>query len=265
MKKTLGEQVLGNSNSMITSAAMKISPIQQLLLTAAEPVHQTHQHIVPSPANKSFVLRRMNKLGKKADKFANGFREHVRLGPKITEIVKGKLSLGARILKVGGMSKIFKKLFSVGEGERLLKTCQCYLSTTDGPIAGLLFISTQNIAFCSERSIKFSSPNGQFLRMHYKVRTYIFYSKYISNFSYERRFLSFSKLDPDTTVNFVQVLIPLEKITSVNQSENVKNPSQKYIEMVTVDNFDFWFMGFLNYHKAINHLQQTISQLQINN
>ncbi|KAK2656286.1 hypothetical protein Ddye_009338 [Dipteronia dyeriana] len=229
MKKSLVEQVLGNSNSMITSAAMKISPIQQLLLTAAEPGHQTHQHIVPSPANKSFVLRRMNKLGKKADKFANGVREHVRLGPKITEIVKGKLSLGARILKVGGMSKIFKKLFSVGEGERLLKTCQCYLSTTDGPIAGLLFISTQNIAFCSERSIKFSSPNGEFLRMHYKV------------------------------------LIPLEKIFSVNQSENVKNPSQKYIEMVTLDNFDFWFMGFLNYQRAINHLQQTISQVQINN
>ncbi|KAK8698692.1 hypothetical protein V6N13_114801 [Hibiscus sabdariffa] len=112
----------------------------------------------------NFVLKRMNKLGKKADTLAHGVREHVKLGPKITETVKGKLSLGARILQVGG------------------------------PIAGLLFISSQKVAFCSDRSIKIPSSNGQFLRVHYKV------------------------------------LIPLEKIKGVNESENMKKPSQKYIK-----------------------------------
>ncbi|TXG56836.1 hypothetical protein EZV62_018149 [Acer yangbiense] len=216
MKKMVTEQALGDSIRPSSTAAYSSSASQQ--------------QIIPSPANgpsnnKFLVLKRMNKLGKKADKFANGVREHVRLGAKITEIVKGKLSLGARILRVGGMNKVFKKLFNVEEGERLLKTWQCYLSTTAGPIAGLLFISTKNIAFCSERSIKLSSPNGDLLRIHYKV------------------------------------LIPVEKITSVNQSENVKKPSEKYMEIVTVDHFDFWFMGFLNYHKAFNQLQHTISQL----
>lgn len=57
----------------------------------------------------------------------------------------------------------------------------------------------------------------------------------------------------------MQVVIPVKKIKRVNQSENVYKPSQKYIEIVTVDNFDFWFMGFLNYQKALNHLQQAIS------
>ena len=93
----------------------------------------------------------------------------VRIGPKITETVKGKLSLGTRILKVGSVEKIFKRFFSVGEGEKFLKASQCYLSTTAGPIAGLLFISTDTIAFCSERSIKISSPNGKKKRIHYKV------------------------------------------------------------------------------------------------
>lgn len=93
----------------------------------------------------------------------------VRLSPKITEIVKGKLSLGARILQVGGMNRVFKKLFSVEKEERLLKTSQCYLSTTTGPIAGLLFISNKKVAFCSERSIKVSSSNGDVTRIHYKV------------------------------------------------------------------------------------------------
>ncbi|XP_057424484.1 putative GEM-like protein 8 [Lotus japonicus] len=106
------------------------------------------------------VLTRMNMLGRKADSFAHGVREHVRLGPKISDTVKGKLSLGARILQVGGVEKVFKQIFSVRDGEKLLKASQCYLSTTSGPIAGLLFISTDKIAFCSERSIKISSPKG---------------------------------------------------------------------------------------------------------
>lgn len=93
----------------------------------------------------------------------------VRLAPKITGTVKGKLSLGAKIIQVGGVEKIFKQLFSVKEGENLLKACQCYLSTTAGPIAGLLFISTNKVAFCSERSLKFYSSSGELIRVHYKV------------------------------------------------------------------------------------------------
>ncbi|PQP98359.1 putative GEM-like protein 8 [Prunus yedoensis var. nudiflora] len=116
-------------------------------------------------------------------------------------------------------------MYLVLELEReLLKASQCYLSTTAGPIAGLLFISTDKIAFCSERSIKLSSPNGELIRVHYKV------------------------------------VIPVNKIKRVNQSENVEKPSQKYIEIVTVDNFDFWFMGFLNYQKTLKYLEEVISQ-----
>lgn len=58
----------------------------------------------------------------------------------------------------------------------------------------------------------------------------------------------------------LQVVIPVNKIKRVNQSENVKKPSQKYIEIVTVDNFDFWFMGFLNYQKTLKYLEEAISQ-----
>ncbi|KAK9112426.1 hypothetical protein Scep_019945 [Stephania cephalantha] len=53
------------------------------------------------------------------------------------------------------------------------------------------------------------------------------------------------------------------KIKRANQSENARNPREKYIEIVTVDNFDFWFMGFVNCQKALNCVQQTISQSSI--
>ncbi|GMP92287.1 hypothetical protein CsSME_00042574 [Camellia sinensis var. sinensis] len=189
------------------------------------------QYQISSSSIGSLILKqnkvdRMKKLGGKANTLANGIREHVSLGPNISETVKGKLSLGAKIIRVGGVKKIFKNNFSVRDGEKLLKACQCYLSTTAGPIAGLLFISSDKVAFCSERSIKLSSPTGEFIRIRYKV------------------------------------LIPLEKILRANESQNVKRPSRKYIEIVTVDNFDFWFMGFLNYRKTLKYLQQTISQAQ---
>ncbi|CAL5430143.1 unnamed protein product [Camellia sinensis] len=169
---------------------------------------------------KQNKVDRMNKLGGKQDNLGN-----VRLGPKITEIVKGKLSLGSKIIRAGGVEKIFKPHFSIREGEKLLKASKCYLSTTAGPIAGLLFISTDKVAFCSDRSTKLSSPTGEFVRIRYKV------------------------------------LIPVGKILRANESQNVKRPS-KYIEIVTVDNFDFWFMGFLNYHKTLKYLQQALSQAQ---
>ncbi|WOG83552.1 hypothetical protein DCAR_0102728 [Daucus carota subsp. sativus] len=169
---------------------------------------------------------RTNKLVGRTESFAQRVREHVRLGPKITETLKGKLSLGAKILRLGGVSKVFNKNFNTRTGEKLLKASQCYLSTTAGPIAGLLFISTDKIAFCSERTMKVSSPTGEILRVHYKV------------------------------------MIPLGKIKRANKSTNIEIPSQKYIEIVTGDDFDFWFMGFINYQRTFNYLEQAISQMQ---
>ncbi|RZC71473.1 hypothetical protein C5167_034658 [Papaver somniferum] len=127
-------------------------------------------------------------------------------------VIEMKLRLGG-----GGMQKIFKQTFRVEEGEKLLKASRCYLSTTAGPIAGLL-----------EKSLTISSTNGGLRRTPYKV------------------------------------VIPIEKIRRVEESQNVDKPKQKYIEIVTSDHFDFWFMGFVNYGKAFKTLQNSIniSQLQ---
>ncbi|CAL5427332.1 unnamed protein product [Camellia sinensis] len=60
-----------------------------------------------------------------------------------------------------------------------------------GSYAGLLFISTYKVAFCTERSIKLSSPNGQAVRIHYEV------------------------------------LIPLVNMKGANESRNTKRPSRE--------------------------------------
>ncbi|KAI3467916.1 hypothetical protein Pfo_024579 [Paulownia fortunei] len=170
------------------------------------------------------VIAKMIKLGERMDLLTQEIRDHVRLGPKLSETVKGKLSLGARILQMGGVEKVFKQKFNIRDDEKLLKASQCYLSTTAGPIAGLLFVSTNRVAFCSERCIKISSPIGKLLKVQYKV------------------------------------MIRLRKIKRAHECENVKNPAQKYVHLVTGDNFDFWFMGFLNHQRTLKFLQQVIHQ-----
>ncbi|KAG0477762.1 hypothetical protein HPP92_012481 [Vanilla planifolia] len=85
----------------------------------------------------------MNKFSKKADCYARGIKSHVCLGTNLPQTVKGR--------------------------EKLLNAFQCYLSTTAGPIAGALFISTKKIAFHSDRSIKLTSAREEIARIPYKV------------------------------------------------------------------------------------------------
>jgi hypothetical protein len=150
------------------------------------------------------------------------------LGPKLSETVKGKLSLGARILQAGGIERVFRQAFSAEKGERLVKALQCYLYTTGGPIAGMLFVSTKKVAFRSDRPVKVTSPNGDAAaaRVTYKV------------------------------------VVPLKRIGKVRPSENVQRPEEKYIHVATVDGFEFWFMGFVSYQRSCKYMQQAVSDLQ---
>ncbi|MCD9642198.1 hypothetical protein HAX54_028881 [Datura stramonium] len=225
MKNLLGGNVVGVLMSSAAVCSDERQPKRLLSVSSCE------DHIVPYATSKNLskikqrksVIGKMNKLRGRMDCLAQGIREHVSLSPKLTESVKGKLSLGAKILQAGGLEKIFKQKFSVRDDEKLLMVSQCYLSTTAGPIAGLLFISTDKIAFCSERSIKLLSPTGKLLTFHYKVS------------------------------------IPISKIMKAKESANREKPSQKYIQVITEDDFEFWFMGFLNHQKTLRYLQQAIS------
>ncbi|KAJ0631496.1 putative GEM-like protein [Helianthus annuus] len=149
--------------------------------------------------------------------FAAGF------GPKLIEIIKHKLTYGSKILPLGRGGKIFEKSFSIKDGERLLHASRCYIYTTAGAISGILFISTERVGFCSDRSLKTYSTTGKLLKFQYKVS------------------------------------IPLKKIDGVGESTDLKRPSNKYMELVTVDDFNFWFLGFPNYKKTIEFLRQTLS------
>ncbi|WOL18931.1 GEM-like protein 4 [Canna indica] len=169
----------------------------------------------------------MSKFSKKADRYAQSIRDHVSLGTNFSETLKGKFNLGTKILQAGGVERVFRKNFCIEKGEKLLKAFQCYLSTTAGPIAGMLFISNKKIAFHSDRSLRLTSPKGNLARVPYKV------------------------------------LIPVERVKRASQSENCEKPNERYIQIVTVDDFEFWFMGFISYQRSFKYLGQAISQSQV--
>ncbi|KAI3714003.1 hypothetical protein L1987_72593 [Smallanthus sonchifolius] len=152
---------------------------------------------------------------------------YMRLGPKLIEIVKHKVSYGAKVLPLGREGRIFSKNFSRSDCEKLLHASRCSIYTTAGAIKGILFISNERVGFCSDRSLKTYSAAGEVLKFQYKVS------------------------------------IPLGKIKGVEESMNIKMPSNKYVELVSVDDFSFWFLGFPNYKKTLRSLSQTINQSQL--
>lgn len=54
-------------------------------------------------------------------------------------------------------------------------------------------------------------------------------------------------------------MIPLPNIGTINPVLMRENSSEKYIQIVTIDGQDFWYMGFVNYEKASRHLTESIS------
>lgn len=164
--------------------------------------------------------KKFEEVAKKAEEAAGNIWQHLKTGPNMADTAWGKISQGTKLLTGGGFEQVFRQMFETLPDEKLLKSYACYLSTSSGPVAGTLYISTKKIAFCSDRPLSYQSSPGQTAWSYYKV------------------------------------VIPLDKLQAVNASSNPNNPAEKYIQIVTVDNHEFWFMGFVNYDKAVKNLQE---------
>lgn len=99
----------------------------------------------------------------------------MKTGPSVSETAWGKLNLTAKALTEGGFESLFKQIFPTDQNEKVKKTFACYLSTTTGPVAGTLYLSTAKVAFCSDRPLSFRAPSGQETWSYYKVNLSFFY------------------------------------------------------------------------------------------
>lgn len=197
---------------------------------AEEQQHPYHQpYLVYSPVDKpadtpyQSIVHMFNSWSNKAETMARNVWHNLRTGPSMSETAWGKLNLTAKALHEGGFESLYRQIFATDPQERLKKTFACYLSTTTGPVAGTLYLSTAKVAFCSDRPLSFRAPSGQETWSYYKV------------------------------------MIPLGNIGNVNPVAMRENPAEKYIQIATVDGHEFWFMGFVNYEKASHYLLDSVS------
>ncbi|KAI3713920.1 hypothetical protein L1987_72508 [Smallanthus sonchifolius] len=82
----------------------------------------------------------------------NSCTEEVKTGPSVTGAAWGKVNSTAKAITEGGFESMYKQIFAPSDpNEKLKRTFACYLSTTTGPVAGTIYLSTARVAFCSDR------------------------------------------------------------------------------------------------------------------
>ncbi|XP_030527683.1 GEM-like protein 5 [Rhodamnia argentea] len=172
------------------------------------------------------VINMFNTWSKRAETIARNVWHNLKTGQSVSGAAWGKVNLTAKAISEGGFESLFKQIFTTDPNEKLKKMFACYLSTSTGPVAGTLYLSTARAAFCSDRPLSFTAPSGQEAWSYYKV------------------------------------MIPLANIGTVNPVVMKENPPEKYIQIVTADGHDFWFMGFVNFDKASHHLLNSLSEFR---
>ncbi|XP_062228458.1 GLABRA2 expression modulator-like [Phragmites australis] len=164
----------------------------------------------------------MGETTKMVESLSRDTWQHFKTGPSFTEAAMGRLAQGTKVLAEGGYEKIFRQTFEVLPDEQLKICYACYLSTSAGPVMGVLYISTDKIAFCSDNPLSYKAGNK-------------------------------------TEWSYYKVVIPLHQLRTANPSVSKVNPAEKYIQVVSVEGHEFWFMGFLMYDKAVTSLQEALA------
>jgi len=160
---------------------------------------------------------------KQAEQVVNRLWGHLSTGPSMADTAWGRVTAGTQLLTKGGFEGVFKSTFTADADEKLKKTYACFLSTSTGPVAGTLYISNKKLAFCSDRALSYTPQGGQ------------------------------------TAYSYYKVIVPVDKVAAVNPSVNQSKPAEKYIQITTKDDFEFWFMGFVNYDKGVKNLQEVLT------
>lgn len=158
---------------------------------------------------------------KKGQDLAGNMWQHLKTGPSFADAAVGRIAQSAKVIAEGGYEKIFQKNFETTPEEQLQKTFACYLSTSAGPVMGVIYLSTAKLAFCSDDPLSY-------------------------------------KTGDQTAWSYYKVVIPLHQLKAVNPSTSKVKAAEKYIQVISVDNHEFWFMSFVNYDSAVKHLQEAV-------
>lgn len=92
----------------------------------------------------------------------------VKTSPSFADAALGRIAQGTKVLAEGGYEKIFQQTFDTVPEEKLQNSFACYLSTSAGPVMGVLYVSTAKLAYCSDNPLSYKS-DGKTEWSYYKV------------------------------------------------------------------------------------------------
>ncbi|XP_076892723.1 GLABRA2 expression modulator-like [Bidens hawaiensis] len=165
--------------------------------------------------------KKVGEATKKAEDLAGNTWHHLKTAPSLTDGALGRIAQSTKVLAEGGYEKIFRQTFETVPEELLVNSYACYLSTSAGPVLGVIYVSTAKLAFCSDNPLSY-------------------------------------KTDDKTEWSYYKVIIPLHQLKAVNPSASRAKSGEKYIQVISVDGHEFWYMGFLNYDGAVKCLQEAL-------
>ena len=103
----------------------------------------------------------------------------------MTDTAMGRIAQISKVISEGGYDKIFRQTFECLPDEKLKKVYVCYLSTSHGPIMGVLYLSTVKIAFGSDSPVKYVTEDNKAESSFYKVHGAGFFSSFSSVYAIE--------------------------------------------------------------------------------
>lgn len=112
--------------------------------------------------------------------YSKVFFNPVKTGPSMAEAAMGRIAQGTKVIAEGGYEKIFQQTFDALPEEKLNKSYICYLSTSAGPVMGILYLSTSKLAFCSDNPLSYK-VGDQTEWSYYKVSSSYFIFTTLSN------------------------------------------------------------------------------------
>ncbi|KAI3819870.1 hypothetical protein L1987_13722 [Smallanthus sonchifolius] len=188
---------------------------------------ESNPYVTPAPVPTSSTKKTIDtvkdvlgKWGKKAadatkkgQDYAEEVLQHLKTGPSITDAAVGRIAQGTKALTEGGYEKIFATTFETVPDEKLVTYYACYLSTSAGPVMGILYLSTAKLAFSSDNPLSY-------------------------------------KVGEETQWSYYKVVIPLHQLKAVNASKSKTNPAEKYIQIISVDSHEFWNPGSPRIHAS---------------
>ncbi|KAK8642738.1 hypothetical protein V6N13_012071 [Hibiscus sabdariffa] len=181
---------------------------------------ESNPYVSPAPVQSSSVKNKMESvkdvLGKWGKKAADDTKKAKEIAENMWQHYNWRKL--PKLLRMVVMRRSFGTTFETVPEEKLLKTFACYLSTSAGPVVGVLYLSTEKLAFCSDNPLAY-------------------------------------QVGDQTQYSYYKVVIPLHQLRAVNPSASKANPAEKYIQIISVDNHEFWFMGFVHYDSAVKNLQ----------